>query len=324
MYLGVVVLIDRNYSVTDPMKNTNRNTPDPASPFVIGVSGYQNLGNEATQDFVAYHFRELLSSYQHQKGHPVLYSSLALGADQLFVRVALEQGIPVEAVLPCSEYEAIFHSEEERHTYQQLLQACQRAHLLPNQRCSEDAFLAAGRWIVDHSDVMILGWNGLPPQGRGGTGDIATDARLLGRPFLHLHTVKRSVKQYGDVSPQAATPPHIAPKRSFVKTRQTVYQGKVLSVNQYRLHMPDGQELIRDIAERPESVLVLPIGQKDMVLLVEEYDLGVGQWQLTIPGGKIEHSASATVEEQAQRELRQESGYRGGRLEKLSKERLPT
>ena len=54
-----------------------------------------------------------------------------------------------------------------------------------------------------------------------------------------------------------------------------------------------------------------------MVLLVEEYDLGVGQWQLTIPGGKIEHSASVTLEEQAQRELRQESGYRAGRLEKL-------
>lgn len=287
------------------------------SPFAIGVSGHQNLGDEATLDFVAHHFRELLSSYQQQKRHLVLYSSLALGADQLFVRVALEQGIPVEAVLPCAEYEAIFHSEEERHTYKQLLQACQQTHLLPNQRCSEDAFLAAGQWIVDHSNVMILAWNGLPPQGRGGTGDIATYARLLGRPFVHLHTAKRSVKQYGDVSVQAATPPHVAPKRSFVTTQLTVYQGKVLIVNQYHLHMPDGQELIRDIVERPESVLVLPIGQKDIVLLVEEYDLGVGQWQLTIPGGKIEHSDSDTLEEQAQRELRQEIGYRAGRLEKL-------
>lgn len=287
------------------------------SPFVIGVSGHQNLGNEATQNFVVYHFRELLNNYQRQKSHLVLYSSLALGADQLFVRIALEQGIPVEAVIPCSEYEAIFHSEEERSSYRQLLQACQQTHLLPNQQCSEDAFLAAGRLIVDQSDIMILAWNGLPPQGRGGTGDIATYARLRGRPIIHLDTVKHSVKRYGDISTQAATPSHTAPKRSFVKNQQTVYQGKVLTVHQYRLHMPDGQELTRDIAERPESVLVLPIGKKDILLLAEEYDLGAGQWQLTIPGGKIEHATSASLEEQAQRELRQEIGYRAGRLEKL-------
>ena len=287
------------------------------SPFVIGVSGHQNLGEEKTRDFVTHQFRELLSGYQQQNHHLVLYSSLALGADQLFVLVALEQGIPVEAVLPCTEYEAIFRSEEERRTYTQLLQACQQTHLLPNQRCSEDTFLAAGQWIVDHSDVMILAWNGLPPLGRGGTGDVATYARLRGRPFIHLHTVKHIVKQYGDASAQAAPSSHIAPKRSFVTTKQTVYQGKVLTVNQYHLRMPDGQELVRDIVERPESVLVLPIGQQDIVLLVEEHDLGAGQWQLTIPGGKIEHSDSDTLEEQAQRELRQEIGYRAERLEKL-------
>ena len=287
------------------------------SPFIIGVSGHQHLGNEAIQNFVMHHFRELLNNYQQQKHHLVLYSSLALGADQLFVRIALEQGIPVEAVIPCSEYEAIFRSEEERNSYRQLLQACQQTHFLPNQQCSEDAFLAAGRWIVDQSNMMILAWNGLPPQGRGGTGDIATYARLRGRPFIQLDTVKYQVKQYGDVSTRATIPSHIAPKRSFVKNQQTVYQGKVLTIHQYRLHMPDGQELTRDIVERPESVLVLPIGQKNILLLAEEYDLGAGQWQLTIPGGKIEHVPSTTLEEQAQRELRQEIGYRAGRLEKL-------
>ncbi len=31
---------------------------------------------------------------------------------------------------------------------------------------------------------------------------------------------------------------------------------------------------VRDIVEHPESVLVLPVGQKGTVLLIEEYDLG--------------------------------------------------
>jgi hypothetical protein len=33
-------------------------------------------------------------------------------------------------------------------------------------------------------------------------------------------------------------------------------------VNHYRLQMPGGKEIERDIVERPESVLVLPVGQK--------------------------------------------------------------
>ncbi len=286
-------------------------------PFVIGVSGHQNLGDEATRDFVAQQFRELLLTYQQQIPHLVLFSCLAIGSDQLFVRIALELGIPVEVVIPCAEYETIFRTEEDRYAYASLLQACQQTHLLPHQQCSEDAFLEAGKWIVEHSTLMILAWNGRPPQGRGGTGDMAMYARLRGRPFIHIHTVQHRVKSYGDISVESSFASHIAPKRSFITTQQTVYQGPVLTVNQYHLSMPDGQELVRDIVERPESVLILPIGQNDIVLLIEEYDLGAGQWQLTIPGGKVEDVCFDTLEEQAQRELRQEIGYRAGRLEKL-------
>ena len=286
-------------------------------PFAIGVSGHQNLGDAATRDFVAQNFRELLRTYQQRASHLVLYSCLAPGADQLFVQIALEQGVPVEVILPCSEYETIFHTDEDRHAYARLLQACQQVHLLPRQHCSDDAFLAAQQWIVGHSNLVILAWNGLPPRGRGGTGDMAAYSRLMGRPLIHLHTVLHSVKQYGDVADRPSLPLHIAPKREFVTTRQTVYQGPVLTVNQYHLHMPDGQDLVRDIVERPDSILVLPVGQNDIVLLVEEYDLGAGQWQLKLPGGKVELPSEMTLEEQAQRELRQEIGYRAGRLEKL-------
>jgi hypothetical protein len=63
-------------------------------------------------------------------------------------------------------------------------------------------------------------------------------------------------------------------KRGYVVEQQSVYQGQVLTVSHYRLQMPNGKVIERDIVERPESVLVLPIGQKDNVILIEEYDLG--------------------------------------------------
>jgi len=66
----------------------------------------------------------------------------------------------------------------------------------------------------------------------------------------------------------------MAAKRQFAVSKQTVYRGPVLTVDQYHLRMPNGEEIVRDIVERPESVLVLPMGLKGTMLLIEEYDLG--------------------------------------------------
>src|SRR6266496_3842028 len=286
----------------------------------IGVSGHQQIGDEATIEFVSQQFGELLAMFQcqaHENGQDVVaYSALAIGTDRLFVKTALELGIPVEVVIPCSHYEDIYDSTEVRKEYHYLLGRCQQVHKLPFQKCSDDAFLAAGHWIVDHSDLVILVWNGYPAAGRGGTADIASYARSVGRPFFHVHTRLHKVKQYGSLS-DGSKITHVAAKRQFVVSKQTVYQGPVLRVDQYQLRMPNGKEIVRDIVERPESVLVLPVGQKGTVLLIEEYDLGVEAWQLTIPGGKVTDSTSDGIRKQAEIELREEIGYRPGRLEKL-------
>jgi len=287
------------------------------SSYHIGASGHQYLGDQETADFVAQQFRQFLKTSQQREQQVVFHSALAKGADQLFVRIALEEDVPVEVVLPCAEYETIFSSDAERNEYARLLHACQTYHQLPFQECSEEAFLAAGQWLVDHCDVMILAWNGLPPLGRGGTGDVASYARFLGCPFIHLNTQTHSTKTYGDISSRKKVSHSITPKKDFAVAKEQVYQGKTLTVNQYRLAMPDGKEVTRDVVERPESVLVLPVGQKDIVLLVEEYDFAAGVWQLTLPGGKVEQASLEKIEEQAQKELRQETGYRANRLEKL-------
>jgi ADP-ribose pyrophosphatase YjhB (NUDIX family) len=256
--------------------------------FRIGVGGHQDLGDEATYHFVAQQFHALLSATMQREQEVVLYSALAIGADQLFIQVALDAGIPVEAVLPCSEYERNYVSEEERNEYRRLLHSCRTYHQLPPQQCSGDAYLAAGQWIVDQSDLTILAWNGQPAQGRGGTGDMANYARSTGRPFVHLHTRQHTVKAYGETPSQRSFP--LAPKRKFTGV------------------------------ERPDSLLLLPVsqGKKDqIVLLIEEYAPGAGTWQLKLPGGMVESTLADGGDEQAQKELRQTIGYRAGRLEKL-------
>lgn len=88
-------------------------------------------------------------------------------------------------------------------------------------------------------------------------------------------------------------------------------------MNHYRLQMPGGKVIERDIVEGPESVLVLPVGQERNVMLIEENDLGAGVWQLTLPGGKVIDTTPEEIEQQAQTELREETGFRAGILEKL-------
>ncbi len=163
---------------------------------------------------------------------------------------------------------------------------------------------------------MILVWNGYPAGGRGGTADVASYARVLRRPFIHVDTRLHTTRQYGSLQagPEAA---YGVPRRELAVTKQTVYQGDVLTVNQYRWQLPNCDEIVRDIVERPESVLVLPVGQKENVLLIEEYDLGAGAWQLTLPGGKVDDPTPEGLLKRAELELREEIGYRPGRLEKL-------
>jgi len=287
--------------------------------FRIGLSGHQQLGDEVTIQFVSQQLHDLLATYQQMardKGQGIVAcSALAIGTDQLFVKTALEFGIPVEAVIPCAKYAEIFSAPETLDEYHRLLSSCQNVHSLPFDDCSEDAYLAAGHWIVDHSDLVILVWNGYPAAGKGGTADIASYSRLVGRPFVHIHTRLHTVKQYGSLTGPKVI--HEAAKRRYAISKETVYQGSVLTVNKYQMRMPNGDMIERDIVERPESVLVLPVGQKGTVLLIEEYDLGAETWQLTIPGGKVTDLTPSGIRKQAEIELREEIGYRPGRLEKL-------
>jgi len=290
------------------------------STFRIGCSGHQQIGDESTVQFVSGQLRELLTIYQQQaqdRGQDILaYSALAIGTDQLFVKIALELGVSVEVVIPCARYEDIFATAEARDEYHRLLNSCQHVHRLSFEDCSEDAYLAAGHWIVDHSDLVILVWNGYPAGGKGGTADVASYARLVRRPFIHIHTRLHTIKQYGNLSADSGAT-YGVPRRELAASKRTVYQGQMLTVNQYRWHTPNGEEIERDIVERPESVLVLPVGQQQNIMLLEEYDLGAGVWQLTLPSGKVVDPTLDGIIRQAEIELREELGYRPGRLEKL-------
>jgi len=113
-------------------------------------------------------------------------SSLAAGADQLFADIALDCGVPLTAVIPGMDYEAHLGSDEVRTAYHRLLKSCTARMDLPLEPTHEEAYYAAGRWIVDHTDRLVAVWDGHPARGLGGTADVVAYARRTGVPVTVL------------------------------------------------------------------------------------------------------------------------------------------
>ncbi|GAA2635125.1 hypothetical protein GCM10010436_49650 [Paractinoplanes durhamensis] len=119
---------------------------------------------------------------------PLLHgvSNLADGADQLFATHVLAAGGTLEAVLPCEGYAASLLTPESRVRYEELRRAAAEVITLPYPEPSDEAFLAAGRALVDRCDHLFAVWDGHPARGMGGTGDVVTYARARGLPVTVL------------------------------------------------------------------------------------------------------------------------------------------
>ncbi|MEU8586861.1 hypothetical protein AB0C59_07600 [Streptomyces sp. NPDC048664] len=148
---------------------------------VIGVTGHRRLP-QAVLPLV----RRGMTAELCAASTSGALSSLAAGADQLFAGLALDRGVPLTAVIPGMDYEAHLGGEEVRASYRRLLTSCAARVDLPWERTHEDAYDAAGRWIVDHADRLVAVWDGHPARGRGGTAEVVAYARRTGVPVTVL------------------------------------------------------------------------------------------------------------------------------------------
>ncbi|MEV0734852.1 hypothetical protein AB0I51_02575 [Streptomyces sp. NPDC050549] len=145
----------------------------------IGITGHRVIP-PAALPLVHSALRHKLSGAE---GELAAISSLAAGADQMFADIALAHGVSVTAVIPGMDYEAHLGGAEVRSAYRRILRSCAARVYLPAEPTHEEAYFAAGRWIVDHCDLLIAVWDGRPARGLGGTGDVVEYAERTGVPF---------------------------------------------------------------------------------------------------------------------------------------------
>lgn len=121
--------------------------------------------------------------------HLRLVSPLADGADQIAARLALARGWALEAILPfpADQYCEDFDDPADCDHFRELFARARSRLELPGDRGRAlDAYVAAGRAVVAHADIVIALWNGEPARGRGGTAEIVEHALRSGLPVIHL------------------------------------------------------------------------------------------------------------------------------------------
>lgn len=172
----------------------------------IGITGHRNLLNP-TQ--VACEVRLTLAYFKALYNHTeadqnlVCVSALASGADLIFAEEAINQHIPVTAMIPFAldEYKKDFKSED-LNRLNIILKHCsevvvQNATVHTQDQRSE-AYLENGKRVVDGSDLMVAVWNSKPADGAGGTGDIVEYAKTKGKPLYIIHAKRDDDAQVAD------------------------------------------------------------------------------------------------------------------------------
>ena len=96
---------------------------------------------------------------------------------------------------------------------------------------------------------------------------------------------------------------------------KTRFNGRVFSVRQDDVRLPNGKTTCLDIVEHSGAVTIFPIDSDGMIWFVRQYRHAAGIDILEIPAGGLEDGE--TPEICAQREIQEEIGMGAGKLQKI-------
>ncbi|HPD56680.1 MAG TPA: NUDIX hydrolase [Smithellaceae bacterium] len=95
-----------------------------------------------------------------------------------------------------------------------------------------------------------------------------------------------------------------------------VYRCKIFDVYEEDVPLPNGKSIRQTWIDHKPTVAIIPINDKNEILLVKQYRIAVRKHLLEIPAGAFDHHEEP-AEVCAQRELAEETGFRAAKMTKL-------
>ena len=87
---------------------------------------------------------------------------------------------------------------------------------------------------------------------------------------------------------------------------ETVFKGKVFSVDRDKVRMPNGREVTVDVVRHSKSVVLVPVPEPGKVILIRQYRYAVNASLWELPAGSVDEGE--TPEQAARRECHEEIG----------------
>ncbi|KPL74835.1 hypothetical protein ADN00_13435 [Ornatilinea apprima] len=158
----------------------------------IGISGHRFLSDPERLTAALENVCQTLHFRFPQIGWQIC-SPLAEGADRLAASVFLKHQSDLIAILPLppEEYLLSFSTADSREEFTQYLYKAQEVIQLPAQPDVDQAYAALGLFLLENCDILLVIWDGSASQGKGGTGEIALEARRRKIPMIWIHAGNR-------------------------------------------------------------------------------------------------------------------------------------
>ena len=147
---------------------------------ILGITGHMRLSPD-TRSLV----RAVIDGLLGRVDEPIEgWTSLAVGADQIFAEAVLAAGGSLVFVNPCEGVESTI-GPAYKEAFERLRSASREVPPLFLEPTPE-AFWAAGKTIADAVDQLIAVWDGGPSAGLGGTADVVEYRQRIGRPWVRV------------------------------------------------------------------------------------------------------------------------------------------
>ena len=102
-----------------------------------------------------------------------------------------------------------------------------------------------------------------------------------------------------------------------VKSSETVYKGKVFTLEKDVITLPDGRDTVRETIRHGGAAAMIPIDDEGKIIFVKQYRHSAKREVLEIPAGTIEKGEDPY--DCAIREIQEETSYKAGKMTFLLK-----